>query len=181
MPESVSSVRVHELPVAVAQAAFHATGGAELVRVTIVPRGNVAVHVASFAGNGIPANGPQVRPGGELLTTEFGEHRIVPPIGLKRQSAMRAMLRVSVEPDANSAFAFLGALIVRTQAASRAVPVQSPLQRLNEPEPDGAAVSVTFVPSLNDAVHVPGQLRPAGELVTVPAPPDIDSAVTVSV
>jgi hypothetical protein len=32
---------------------------------------------------------------------------------------------------------------------------------------------VTAVPGINDALHVWGQLMPAGELVTVPVPPPL--------
>jgi hypothetical protein len=32
----------------------------------------------------------------------------------------------------------------------------------------GVAVSLTLIPELKDALHVDGQLMPAGELVTVP-------------
>ena len=43
----------------------------------------------------------------------------------------------------------------------------------------GVAVSVTSVPSLNDAAQVAPQLIPAGELVTEPEP--VPAFVTVSV
>jgi hypothetical protein len=50
------------------------------------------------------------------------------------------------------------------------VPVQAPDQPANV-EPEAAvAVSVTAVPLAKLAVHVVGQLMPAGLLVTVPVP-----------
>jgi hypothetical protein len=58
-------------------------------------------------------------------------------------------------------------------------PEQAPLQALNVELPPGVSVSVTDVPELNDAEHVPGQLMPAGLLVTVPVP--VPASVTVNV
>jgi len=50
------------------------------------------------------------------------------------------------------------------------VPVQLPLQPVNE-EPDaGAALRLTAVPLLNEALQVVPQLMPAGVLVTLPVP-----------
>lgn len=46
-------------------------------------------------------------------------------------------------------------------------PPLHPVKVIFEP---GDAVSVTFVPSEKAAVHVPGQVTPAGLLVTVPEP-----------
>lgn len=66
----------------------------------------------------------------------------------------------------NVAVAVAGAVRVRAQVP---VPVQAPLQPLNTLVAPGIAVSVTWVPDRNVAVHVPVlQLIPAGELVTVP-------------
>ena len=51
------------------------------------------------------------------------------------------------------------------------VPEQpAPLQPVKVEPAAGVAVSVTTVPSLNDAEQVAPQLIPAGELVTVPEP-----------
>ena len=69
------------------------------------------------------------------------------------------------------------ALIVTVQVP---VPEQPPpLQPVNAEPAAGVAVSVTTVPSLNDAAQVAPQLIPAGELVTVPEP--VPVFVTVSV
>jgi len=54
--------------------------------------------------------------------------------------------------------------------------VSQPVQPANV-EPFGVAVRVTGVPVTNAAVHVLTQLRPGGELVTVPAP--VPAKVTV--
>ena len=51
------------------------------------------------------------------------------------------------------------------------VPLQAPPQPANMEKVEGApgaSVSVTCAPSVKVAVQVPGQLMPAGELVTVP-------------
>lgn len=50
------------------------------------------------------------------------------------------------------------------------VPVQAPDQPLNFVLAAGAAVSTTVVPGLKVAVHVFGQLIPAGLLVITPFP-----------
>jgi hypothetical protein len=50
------------------------------------------------------------------------------------------------------------------------VPEQSPDQLENDEPEVGVAVNVTVDPPANDAEHVPGQLIPAGEEVTVPPP-----------
>jgi hypothetical protein len=56
------------------------------------------------------------------------------------------------------------------------VPAQPPLQLAKASWPVAAAVRVTELPVLKDAVHVPGQLIPAGVLTTVPEPaPDNDT------
>jgi hypothetical protein len=49
-------------------------------------------------------------------------------------------------------------------------PEQAPLNPEKLYPEAGVAVSVTLVPLLKFAVHVPGQLIPAGLLVTVPLP-----------
>jgi hypothetical protein len=49
------------------------------------------------------------------------------------------------------------------------VPVAQPsLQLVNDDFVPGVSVNVTTVPGVNCALHVPGQLMPAGLLVTVP-------------
>ena len=49
-------------------------------------------------------------------------------------------------------------------------PAQAPLQAVKLAPAAGVAVRVTAVPLMYCAEHVPGQLMPAGSLVTVPAP-----------
>ena len=58
------------------------------------------------------------------------------------------------------------------------VPVQSPLQPLNDEPADADCVSVTAVPCANVVLQVPGQLIPAGVLVTVPEPDVVTDTVT---
>jgi len=58
------------------------------------------------------------------------------------------------------------------------VPAQAPLQPVNVEPAAGVSVKVTRVPLVKFAVHVPGQLMPAGPLVTVPVP--FPARVTVS-
>lgn len=50
------------------------------------------------------------------------------------------------------------------------VPLHPPVQPLKFEPFAGVAVSVRIVPPMNDAVHAPPQLIPAGELATVPLP-----------
>lgn len=67
----------------------------------------------------------------------------------------------------NLAVTDLAALMVTEHVP---VPLQAPLQPANvEPAP-AVAVSITLVPFLKFAEHVPGQSIPAGLLVTVPLP-----------
>jgi len=61
----------------------------------------------------------------------------------------------------------LAALNVRAQAE---VPVQAPDHPVKLLLEDAVSVSVTCVPGAKLALHVPGQLMPAGELLTVPLP-----------
>ena len=68
------------------------------------------------------------------------------------------------------------ALIILT--LQLAVPEQAPVQPANVKFAAGFAVRATFVPRLKSAVHVPGQLMPAGVLVIVPTP--AVGAVTVN-
>ena len=58
-------------------------------------------------------------------------------------------------------------------------PEQAPLQPLNVELLPGVSVSVTEVPELNDAEHVPGQLMAPVLSVTVPIP--VPASVTVNV
>jgi hypothetical protein len=58
------------------------------------------------------------------------------------------------------------------------VPLHAPLQPAKYDPFAGAAVSLTWVPDANEAVHVGLQLIPAGLLVTVPLP--VPARVTVS-
>ncbi len=58
------------------------------------------------------------------------------------------------------------------------MPLHAPLKAELD-EKSGAAVSVTRVPESNVAEHVPGQLMPAGALVTVPPP--LPAVATVNV
>src|ERR1700692_535731 len=68
---------------------------------------------------------------------------------------------------ANVAVTLCAAFIVTTQLPT---PLQAPPQPL-KPQPfAGVAVSVTWVPEAQVALHVDGQLIPAGELVTAPLP-----------
>src|SRR5574337_493850 len=78
-------------------------------------------------------------------------------------------------PPLNVAVTDLAIFIVRVQV--RAVPAQSPPQLKVEP-PVGAAVRVTPAPLVNVAKQTPGQLIPAGLLVTVPVP--LPATVTVT-
>lgn len=58
------------------------------------------------------------------------------------------------------------------------VPVQAPVQPAKAEPVAGVSVKETTVPLINFALHVPGQLMPAGLLVTVPVP--LPAKVTVS-
>jgi len=71
--------------------------------------------------------------------------------------------------------ALLGANVALTVFAEsivtvQLVPLQAPPQNMKSEPAGGLAVSVTVDPEVNDAAHVVGQLIPAGELETVPAP-----------
>jgi len=61
-------------------------------------------------------------------------------------------------------------VMVRVQVEAVPAAAQSPLQAVKVAPPLGMAVRVTVVPDAKDALHVPGQLIPAGLLVTVPLP-----------
>ena len=55
------------------------------------------------------------------------------------------------------------------------VPLQAPLQPENPEPPPGVAVRVTWVPLLNVAEQVVGQLIPVGVLVTLPLAPGAET------
>ena len=78
-------------------------------------------------------------------------------------------------PRLNVAVTDLAALIVTEQLP---VPVQAPLQPAKVEPAAAVAVRVTTVPLVKFAVHVLGQLIPAGLLLTVPVP--VPASVTVS-
>lgn len=61
-------------------------------------------------------------------------------------------------------------------AVHRPVPLHPPPQPVNVDPVAGVSESVTIVLCANEALHVVGQLMPAGLLVTVPEP----DSVTVS-
>jgi len=67
----------------------------------------------------------------------------------------------------NVAVTDLAAFMVTEQAP---VPLQAPLQPPKLEPATGVAVSMTVVPLLKFAEHVPGQLIPAGLLLTLPLP-----------
>ena len=63
-------------------------------------------------------------------------------------------------------------------AITQEAPVQPPLKP-SKVDDVGVAVRVTLVPELKLALHVPGQLMPAGDEVTVPVP--VPASATVNV
>jgi len=69
----------------------------------------------------------------------------------------------------------LAAFIVTVQLP---VPLQAPDQPAKKAPLVGVATSFTLVPELNDALHVPGQLMPAGVLITMPL--ELPARVTVN-
>jgi hypothetical protein len=76
------------------------------------------------------------------------------------------------------AITFSFAFIVTLQPP---LPVQAPYHsRKFEPLP-GVSLKFTVVPWLKLALQVPGQLIPAGELVTVPGPSSLTARVNVDV
>jgi hypothetical protein len=81
-----------------------------------------------------------------------------------------------VPPDGDSPFAKLAdtlAFIVTVQL----VPLQAPLQPIKLKLAAGVAVRVTGVPMAKLALHVPPQLIPEGELVTMPLPDTLTERV----
>jgi hypothetical protein len=75
----------------------------------------------------------------------------------------------------NDAFTNALALSVSVHGS---VPKQAPDHPSNDVLAAGVAVSTTVVPGLKDAEHMPGQLIPAGALVTVPIPVPISATVS---
>jgi hypothetical protein len=86
-----------------------------------------------------------------------------------------AMTTVTVSPTVNVAETVAAAVMVTVHAP---VPVQLPPQPPKKKFVPAVSVSVTCVPCAKLAVHVLGQLIPAGLLVIVPAP--AAGAVTVN-
>jgi hypothetical protein len=74
----------------------------------------------------------------------------------------------------NAADTLSAALIVTEQPP---VPVQAPLQPIKLMPEAGVSVSVTDMPLLKLALHVDGQLMPAGLLVTDPLPVKLTASV----
>ena len=114
------------------------------VRVTDFPLGKLPLHVLG-----------QVMPAGLLVTVPVP----VPALCTERMIGAAVILKVAI-----AVTVALGASLHED------VPVQAPDHPANV-EPDVAvAVSVTDVPLAKLALHVLGQLMPAGLLITVPAP-----------
>jgi hypothetical protein len=122
------------------------------VSVTAVPLAKLALHVA-----------PQLIPAGLLVTVP----EPVPAV---------CTVSVSVGVILNVAVTELAAVSVTLQAP---VPVQAPDHPANVDPALAVGVSVTAVPLAKPALHVVGQLIPAGLLVTVPEP--VPAVCTVSV
>jgi hypothetical protein len=121
------------------------------VSVTLVPPPKLALHVPG-----------QLMPAGVLVTVPEPVPAVV------TDNAKLTRLKVAVTDWA--------AFIVTVQLP---VPVQAPPLHPAKVEPVAAlAVSVTLVPPPKLALHVPGQLMPAGVLVTVPEP--VPATLTVS-
>lgn len=59
------------------------------------------------------------------------------------------------------------------------MPVQPTLHPVKVIFEDGVSVRVTFVPMRRLALHVPGQLIPAGLLVTVPEPTTVTARLNI--
>ena len=71
-----------------------------------------------------------------------------------------------------------------TRVTLHTVPFEDTASHPDQPPnvelPLGTAVIATVVPDAKPALHVPAQLRPAGELVTVPEPAPAKSTVSVT-
>jgi len=111
------------------------------LRVTFVFWGNTAEHVVG-----------QLIPAGLLVTVV----PVPPPV----------MATVMPSPAINDAVTLVVVVIVRVQVVPEHAPPQPPKMKLAP----GFAVNVTFAFLAKLAVHVVGQLIPAGVLVTVPEP-----------
>jgi hypothetical protein len=111
------------------------------LRVTLVFWGNTAAHVVG-----------QLIPAGLLVTVV----PVPPPV----------MATVTPSPAINDAVTLVAAVMVTVQVVPEHAPPQPPKMKLAP----GVAVNVTFVFLAKLAVHVVGQLIPAGVLVTVPEP-----------
>jgi hypothetical protein len=99
--------------------------------------------------------GPQLIPAGALVT-------VPEPVPALVTVSVRCVIA------ANVAVTLRAAVMLTVQVVAE--PEQAPLQPVKLDVGDGAAVSVTDVPSAKLAEQVDGQLMPAGELVTLPDP-----------
>ena len=120
------------------------------VSVTWVPGGKLAVQVVVEVAE-------QMIPVGLLVTVPVAAD----PAGVE------AITTVTVSPAVNVAETVAAAVKVTVHAP---IPVQLPPQPPKKKFVPAVSVSVTCVPWAKLAVHVVGQLIPAGLLVTVPAP-----------
>ncbi len=112
------------------------------VSVTVVPLGNVALHVV-----------PQLMPPGLLVTV---------PVPVPFLLTVKV-----VPPDVKVAVTVWLPFIVTTQGP---VPLQAPPQPRKVAPPAGVAVSVTVLPLAKLAAQSVPHAMPAGSLVTVPSP-----------
>jgi hypothetical protein len=119
------------------------------VRPTNAPLANIALQVVG-----------QLMPAGLLVTL---------PLPVPASETVKGKTAVKVAVTALAAFMV---------TEHPAVPEQAPLQPVNAEPAAGVSVNVTTVPLMKFALHVPGQLMPAGLLVTVPVP--LPAKVTVS-
>lgn len=127
----------------------------QLAKVLLVA--GVSVSVTAVLGTKFPVQVPveglvQLIPAGVLVT--------VP-------EPAPAVATVKGMPPAKTAVTVAGAVIVMLHAP---LPEQLPLQSANEKLVAGVSVKVTAVFGAKPALQVPGQLIPAGLLVTVPIP-----------
>jgi phage tail protein X len=122
------------------------------VRVTFVPRVKVAEQVPV-----VPV--VQLIPAGLLVT--------VPEPTMTAETVATVLLKVAVTD-------WLDVRVITHGAVPEHPP---PLQPKKAKSVPGVAVSVTLVPVLKFAEHVPGQLIPAGLLVTVPVPTTVTETV----
>lgn len=155
----------------------------EVAAVTVTPQAAVPVHAPDQLAKVLLAAGVSVS-----VTAVFGAKLAVqvPVEGLVQLIPAGVLVTVP-EPApavatvkamplaANVALTLVAALKVTTQVL---LPVHPPLQLPKESPEAGVAVRVTCVPCAKLALHVVGQLIPAGLLVIVPLPEG--EAVTVS-